>query len=54
MQKFIGAVSLVCGTAIGAGIIALPLALAKIGVVITAVLLIASLLVSYRTSCIMI
>ncbi|MDR0351789.1 MAG: hypothetical protein LBH49_04095, partial [Puniceicoccales bacterium] len=54
MQKFIGAVSIVCGTAIGAGLIALPLALAKVGIAITEVLILVNLLVAYRTSCVMI
>jgi tyrosine-specific transport protein len=45
---------MVCGTAIGAGLVALPLSLVNAGIVASGVVMLAALWVAYETSCAMI
>ena len=51
MSKIVNSVFLVCGTAIGSGLISLPLSAAKVGIQWTCLIIVLSLLVAYKTSC---
>ena len=51
MRKVLNSVSLVSGTAIGSGLISLPLSAAKVGMKWTCIIIVLSFLVAYKTSC---
>ena len=52
MKKLINSIFLVSGTAIGAGLIALPLSAANIGIFYASIISLISFFVAYQTSCI--
>jgi tyrosine-specific transport protein len=51
MKKMVNAVFLVAGTAVGAGLISLPLATANVGLFWSLIVIAASFFVAYQTSC---
>ena len=51
MSKILNSVFLVSGTAIGSGLISLPISAAKVGMQWTCIVIAISLLVAYKTSC---
>lgn len=54
MKKFVNAVFLISGTAIGAGIVALPIAAARVGILVSIIVDVIALCLAYQTSCIVI
>ena len=52
MNKFLSSIFLISGTAIGAGLISLPISAAKVGMTWTFVIIMLALFVAYKTSCI--
>lgn len=51
MTKFFNSVFLISGTAIGSGLISLPIAAAKVGMFWTAIIIAITFFVAYKTSC---
>ncbi len=51
MSKFVSSVFLVSGTAIGSGLISLPISAAKLGMRWTSVIILLAFLIAYKTSC---
>ena len=51
MSKFVNSVFLISGTAIGSGLISLPISAAKLGMKWTSVIILLAFLVAYKTSC---
>ena len=51
MSKFVNSVFLVSGTAIGSGLISLPISAAKLGMKWTFIIILLAFLVAYKTSC---